>query len=51
MRCETADARAILAHHQPIAVMLEFVDPERAGPRAFVCLVLESGRLLRGKAP
>jgi hypothetical protein len=28
---EAADARAIPAHHQPIAVMLDFVNPERAG--------------------
>ena len=28
---EAADARAIPAHHQPIAVVLDFVDPERAG--------------------
>ena len=28
---EAADARAIPAHHQPRAVMLDFVDPERAG--------------------
>ena len=26
---EAADARAIPAHHQPIAVMLDFVDPQR----------------------
>ncbi|SIO47391.1 Integrase core domain-containing protein [Bradyrhizobium erythrophlei] len=28
---EAADARAIPAHHQPVAVVLDFVDPERAG--------------------
>jgi hypothetical protein len=28
---ETADALAISAHHQPVAVMLDFVDPCRAG--------------------
>jgi hypothetical protein len=28
---EAADAQAIPAHHQPIAVMFELVDPERAG--------------------
>ena len=28
---EAADARAIPAHHQPIAVVLDLVDPERAG--------------------
>jgi hypothetical protein len=26
--CEAADARAIPAHHQPIAVMLDFVNPQ-----------------------
>ncbi len=30
---EAADARAIPAHHQPIAVVLDFVNPERAGGR------------------
>jgi hypothetical protein len=29
--CEAADARVIPAHHQPVAVMLDFVDPQRAG--------------------
>ena len=28
---EAADARAIPAHHQPITVMLDFVNPQRAG--------------------
>jgi hypothetical protein len=28
---EAADALAIPAHHQPVAVMLDFVDPQRAG--------------------
>ena len=28
---EAADARAVPAHHEPIAVMLDFVNPERAG--------------------
>ena len=28
---EAANARAIPAHHQPIAVVLDFVDPDRAG--------------------
>jgi hypothetical protein len=28
---EAADAQAIPAHHQPVAVMLDFVNPERAG--------------------
>jgi len=28
---EAADARAIPAHHRAIAVVFEFVDPERAG--------------------
>jgi hypothetical protein len=28
---EAADARAIPAHHQPIAVVLDLVNPERAG--------------------
>ena len=28
---EAADPLAIPAHHQPIAVMLDFVDPQRAG--------------------
>jgi hypothetical protein len=27
---ETANPRAVPAHHQPIAVMLDFVNPERA---------------------
>ena len=31
---EAADARAIPAHHQPVAVMLDFVNPERAGRRS-----------------
>jgi hypothetical protein len=31
---ETADARAVPAHHQPVAVMFDFVDPQRAGRRA-----------------
>jgi hypothetical protein len=31
---EAADAGAIPAHHQPIAVMLDFVDPQRAGRRS-----------------
>ena len=26
-----------MSHHQPIAVVLDFVNPERAGQRAFVC--------------
>src|SRR6266581_4739152 len=30
---EATDARAILAHHQPIAVVFDFVNPERAGRR------------------
>jgi hypothetical protein len=29
--CETAEARAIPAHHQPIAVVLDFMNPQRAG--------------------
>jgi hypothetical protein len=28
---EAWDARAIPAHHQPVAVVLDFVDPQRAG--------------------
>lgn len=28
---EAADPRAIPAHHHPVAVMLDFVDPQRAG--------------------
>jgi len=28
---EAADPRVIPANHQPIAVMLDFVDPQRAG--------------------
>ena len=28
---EAADARAVPAHHQPVTVMLDFVDPEPAG--------------------
>jgi hypothetical protein len=28
---EAADPRAIRAHHQPVAVMLDFVNPQRAG--------------------
>jgi hypothetical protein len=28
---EAANPRAILAHHQPITVVLDFVNPERAG--------------------
>ena len=28
---EAVDARAITAHHQPVAVMLDFVNPEQAG--------------------
>ena len=32
--CEASDARAIPAHHQPIAVVLDFVNPERAGRRS-----------------
>ena len=31
---EAADARAIPAHHQPVAVMLDIVNPERAGRRS-----------------
>ena len=31
--CEAASALAIPSHHQPIAVMLDFVNPERAGRR------------------
>src|SRR6478735_10646877 len=31
---EASDARAIPAHHQPIAVVLDFVNPERAGRRS-----------------
>ena len=31
---EAADAHAIPAHHQPVAVVLDFVDPERAGRRS-----------------
>ena len=34
---EAADAQAIPAHHQPVAVMLDFVNPERVGGRP-VCL-------------
>ena len=30
---EAADARAVPAHHQPIAVVLDFVNPQRAGRR------------------
>ena len=30
---EAADPRAIPAHHQPIAVVLDLVNPERAGRR------------------
>ena len=30
---EAADARAIPANHQPVAVVLDFVNPERAGRR------------------
>ena len=30
---EAADAQAIPAHHQPIAVVLDFVNPQRAGRR------------------
>jgi hypothetical protein len=29
--CEAADARAIPADHQPVSVMLDFVDSQRAG--------------------
>ena len=29
--CEAADTHAIPAHHQPVAVMLDLVNPERAG--------------------
>jgi hypothetical protein len=36
---EAADARAIPAHHQPIAVMFDLVDPERAGRRSAGLLV------------
>jgi hypothetical protein len=28
---EAADPRAIPAHHQPVAVVFDFVNPERAG--------------------
>ena len=37
---EAADALTIPPHHQPIAVMLDFVDPQRAGrwPRFVVML-------------
>jgi hypothetical protein len=28
---EAADARVVPAHHQPVAVMLDFVNPKRAG--------------------
>ena len=28
---EAADAKAVTAHHQPMAVVLDFVDPEPAG--------------------
>jgi hypothetical protein len=31
---EAAEAQAIPAHHQPIAVVLDFVNPERAGRRS-----------------
>ena len=31
---EAADARTIPAHHQPIAVMFDFVNPQRAGRRS-----------------
>jgi hypothetical protein len=31
---EAADAQAIPAHDEPIAVMLDFVNPERAGGRS-----------------
>ena len=31
---DAADARAFPAHHQPIAVVLDFVNPERAGRRS-----------------
>ena len=31
---EAADARAIPAHHQPIAVVFDFVNPQRAGGRS-----------------
>jgi hypothetical protein len=30
---EAPDAVAIAAHHQPVAVVLDFVDPQRAGRR------------------
>jgi hypothetical protein len=29
--CEAANARAIPAHHQPVAIVLDLVDPERPG--------------------
>jgi hypothetical protein len=29
--CEAADALAIPAHNQPVAIMLDFMNPERAG--------------------
>ena len=31
--CEAADPRAVPAHHQPMAVVLDLVHPERAGGR------------------
>ena len=30
--CEAANARAIPAHHDPIAVMLDFVNPQQDSP-------------------
>ena len=27
--CEAADAQAVPAHHQPVAVVFDFVDPQR----------------------
>src|SRR4051812_21396328 len=49
---EAADtARAFLAHHQPVAVVLNFVDPQRAGrrPRHLRRQALdEAGRTPRG---
>jgi hypothetical protein len=34
LRVKQADAQAIPAHHQPITVMLDFVNPDRAGRRS-----------------
>src|SRR5258705_12246291 len=48
---EAAAPRAVAAHHQPIAVMLDFMDPQRAGWRPRHLRQLARFDEARGMAP